>query len=112
MFGSVFPLYVDEWATDAAAGRPFSTLHVDELGYPLHGHLIWADAAWWAARFEAGGFRRELDIERELHRKYDRYMEKRSAARKAFFVFSKDAAPGRSEQLAARIRTDASRVLA
>jgi hypothetical protein len=32
---------------------------------------------------------REREIERALHRRYDRYIERRSPARKAFFVFGK-----------------------
>ena len=51
IFGTVFPFYIDGWKRDAAAGRPFSALHVDDLGYPIHGHLAWADAAWWTRRF-------------------------------------------------------------
>ena len=27
VFGTVFPLYVDGWTEDAAAGKPFSRLH-------------------------------------------------------------------------------------
>lgn len=49
VFGTVFPRYIDEWNADAVAGRHFSMLHVDEQGYPLHGHLIWADSGWWTA---------------------------------------------------------------
>jgi SAM-dependent methyltransferase len=89
MFDTVFPLYVDDWHADAASGRPFSVLHVDEAGYPLHGHLIWADSAWWVAQFERRGFRREVEIERALHAKYDAYMDKHARARKAYYVFEK-----------------------
>jgi hypothetical protein len=46
VFGMVFPPYVDGWEEDAAAERPFSTIHVDDLGYPIHGHLTWATATW------------------------------------------------------------------
>ena len=66
VFGTLFPLYVDGWEQDAAAGRPFSTLHVDDEGYPIHGHLVWADARWWVQRFEAAGFGRLPQIERWL----------------------------------------------
>lgn len=89
VFDTVFPFYIDGWERDAAAGRHFSTLQVDELGYPIHGHLIWATPNWWIERFEACGFCREIAIERALHHKYDAYMEKRSPARRAYFVFGK-----------------------
>jgi hypothetical protein len=104
VFGTVFPYYVDGWREDAAAGKPFSRLHADEQGYPLHGHLIWADAAWWAARFAAAGFTREIEIERAFHRKYGAYMEKRSPARRAFFVFAKPAAAARRAAVLERIQ--------
>jgi hypothetical protein len=99
----VFPLYIDSWAENAAAGRPFSTLQVDDLGYPIYGHLMWAGARWWTKRFEAAGFRRELDIEHALHRKYDEYMRKRSPARRAFFVFGKRAAEDSRAAIVRRI---------
>jgi hypothetical protein len=103
VFGTVFPLYVDGWKDDAAAGKPFSRLHTDDQGYPIHGHLIWADAAWWSAQFERAGFTREVEIERALHRKYDGYVEKRSPARKAFFVFGKPASAVRRAAVLERI---------
>jgi len=105
VFGTVFPFYVDGWKEDAAAARPFTRLHADEHGYPLHGHLVWADAAWWAARFAAAGFNREVEIERAFHRKYGRYMEERSPARRAFFVFGKPASAARRAAVLERIRT-------
>jgi hypothetical protein len=112
VFGSVFPLYVESWRRDAAQGQPFGRLHADELGYPLHGHLIWANAAWWVRRFEAAGLRREPAIERELHARYDAYMDKRSLARKAYFVFSKGATPERNRAVVERIGRSSSKALA
>ena len=103
VFGTVFPLYVDGWKEDAAAGKPFSRLHADEQGYPIHGHLIWAAAAWWTAQFERAGFTREVEIERAFHRKYGAYMEKRSPARRAFFVFGKPASATRRAAVLGRI---------
>ena len=103
-FGTVFPLYVDSWAAESAAGGPFSRLHVDELGYPIHGHLVWADCRWWVGQFEAQGFQREAGIEAAVHQKWDGYFDTRSPARKALFVFSKQATPGRDEAVIGRIR--------
>ncbi|HET7696760.1 MAG TPA: DUF4214 domain-containing protein, partial [Vicinamibacterales bacterium] len=103
VFGTVFPFYVDGWAEDAAAGRPLRSIHVDDAGYPIHGHLTWADAAWWTRRFERAGFVREAEIERAFHRKYDGYMEKRSPARRAYFVFGKKESARRRADVLARI---------
>lgn len=111
VFGTLFPFYVDGWEQDAAAGRPFSTLHVDDEGFPIHGHLIWADARWWVQRFEAAGFERQVDIERALHRKYDSYMAKKSPARRAYFVFGKDVAAARVAAVVKRIGGQESQAL-
>jgi hypothetical protein len=103
VFGTVFPFYVDGWAEDAAAGRPLRSIHVDDLGYPIHGHLSWGDAAWWTRQFEKAGFVRDEAIERALHAKYDAYMEKRSPARRAYFVFGKKASARRRADVLARV---------
>jgi hypothetical protein len=112
VFGTVFPFYVGSWRQDADLGRPFGRLHADQLGYPLHGHLVWADAGWWVRRFEAAGLRREPAIEKALHAKYDAYMDKRSLARKAYFVFSKGATQERNHAVAESIRNSPSKALA
>jgi 2-polyprenyl-3-methyl-5-hydroxy-6-metoxy-1,4-benzoquinol methylase len=111
VFGTVFPTYLEGWERERSKDGVFSLLHVDDLGYPLHGHLIWAESAWWVRRFEAQGLRRETGIEEAFHAKYDPYMDKRSRARKAFYVFSKEAEAVRSLAVAERIRASASKVL-
>jgi hypothetical protein len=105
VFGTVFPFYIDGWDRDAAAGRPFSSLHVDERGYPIHGHLAWADAAWWTRRFEQAGFTRDVEVERAFHQKYDSHMAKRSPARRAYFVFGKKASQKKRAAVIQRITT-------
>ena len=75
----------------------------DEEGYPIHGHLAWADAGWWTTRFEEAGFTRDVDVERAFHAKYDSYMEKRSPARRAYFVFGKKATAARRAAVVERI---------
>jgi hypothetical protein len=110
VFGTVFPLYIEQWERDAAAGRPFSTVHVDEFGYPIHGHLTWADARWWCGHFERHGLHREIDIERALHARYDAYMQRRSPARRAFFVFARRLSIDRRERVMRRIATGTSSV--
>lgn len=112
VFGTVFPYYIDGWETDAAAGRPFSRLHVDVKGYPIHGHLAWADVRWWAERFEEAGFTRETDIERSFHPKYDGYMSRITPARRAYYVFSKGASVASRLAIVERIASQPSRALA
>ncbi len=102
VFGTVFPFYVDSWEQEAHDGL-LRTLHVEETGYPIHGHLTWATAPWWVTRFEAAGFVRDVEIERAFHRKYDAYMTKRSPARRAYFVFGKPKAVARRAAILSRI---------
>ena len=104
-FGDVFPLYLAEWTREAERGAPFSTLHVDAHGFPIHGHLTWADWRWWTARFERAGLTRDVAIERAVHARCDRYFDARARARKAFFVFSKEGSPARRAHILERLAT-------
>jgi hypothetical protein len=72
---------------DPEAPQPFRWLHVDDRGWPLHGHLIWATASWWVAQFEGAGLQRERDVERPLHARFDPSFDATGPARKQFFVF-------------------------
>ncbi len=110
VFGTVFPFYVDGWESEAAAGGLLRTLHVEQTGYPIHGHLTWATAPWWVRRFEAAGFTRDVAIERAFHAKYDDYMTRRSPARCAYFVFGKPASAARRAAIVQRI-SEPSRLL-
>lgn len=111
VFGTVFPMDLEAWDRDAAAGRPFSLLPVDDEGYPFHGHLVWADSAWWVRHFESAGMQREPAVERALHRRYDEYMRQSSPARRSFYVFSRDSDADAISGLAERIRRTSSVIL-
>jgi SAM-dependent methyltransferase len=86
VFGEVFPLYIEEWEDDVAAGRPFRILHCDPDGYPMHGHLIWAHTDWWVAQFERAGFIRQLDVERDIQARYADHFAV-EPARRSCYVF-------------------------
>ena len=66
-----------------------------------------SDVDW----LERAGFTREVEIERAFHAKYDSYMEKRSPARRAYFVFGKRASV-RGTAVIQRITAEPSKVLA
>jgi SAM-dependent methyltransferase len=93
VFGEVFPVYLEDWLPPAVKDdeAPFSCLHVDDAGWPLNGHLIWATTTWWQRTFEKIGFVREAEIEKALHKVYDNWMAKAAPARRSFYVFSKQA---------------------
>lgn len=103
VFGEIFKIDFPEWEKDASEKRPFRAVPVDECGYPKNGHIICAAADWWVDRFTETGFRREIDIEHALHRKYDEAMEKFSPARRAYYVFSKNADPERTRAVRDRL---------
>lgn len=104
IFGEVFPSYLEEWRVDAAADGLFSVLHVDDAGWPINGHLIWATPKWWQSKFERAGFIREIRIEQALHDVYDSFFLASAPARKSFFVLSKDAEVPDTDQIANSIR--------
>jgi hypothetical protein len=85
---------------DVVANRLFRHIEVDDKGYPVLGHLVWAGSEWWEERFAAAGLHREPDVERALHRRFDAELEETSA-RKAFYVFSRDADAPRVQEIIA-----------
>ena len=111
VFGTVFPLYLREWEKERSDSSPFRTLHVDELGYPIHGHLIWADTAWWVRQFEEVGLVREAEVERAIHQKYDAYWEVRARARQSFYVFSRKAGQGKTRRIIEAVLSSSSAAL-
>ena len=112
VFGEAFPIPLREWRADAAEGRMFRNIEVDERGYPVHGHMVFATTDWWVARFEAAGVRRTPELERAIHAHYDTYFDAHSPARKPLYVFAKDGDAEHVRALADRIRATPSRVLA
>lgn len=100
VFGEIFPRYLPEWDDDAAAGRPFQFLHAGHDGYPISGHLIWAESSWWVQQFSNADLIRRPEIERALHRKYDAYMRVHSPARRSFYIFSAGPCPAESKVVA------------
>ena len=70
VFGEVFDVYLEEWRPCARAGVPFGLLHTDDCGFPLHGHITWADTTWWQRQFTDNGFVRRPDLERAAHDRY------------------------------------------
>ncbi len=103
VFGTVFEVYLEEWEAEVQAGRLFSSVHSDAAGYPINGHIIGAGSKWWVGQFERHGLHREPDVEKALHRTFDESINKMNAARKAFFIFSKDVKPAAREALLKRL---------
>jgi SAM-dependent methyltransferase len=100
MYGTIWDPYLPQWIEDVHANRLFRHIEVDDKGYPVLGHLVWAGSQWWEERFAAAGLRRELDVERALHRRFDAELEA-TPARKAFYVFTREADRSRVQDVIA-----------
>jgi SAM-dependent methyltransferase len=103
VFGEVFPLYLDEWDADVAANRPFRTLHTDDDGYPMNGHLIWATSGWWVEQFARAGFVRRPGVEAAIQERYRAHFEA-EPARRSCYVFSAGAEPPDAAAVIDRLR--------
>jgi SAM-dependent methyltransferase len=90
VFGEVFKKYIKDWEEDSLKNRCFRTVHVDDEGYPKNGHLIGASSTWWVEQFKSAGFKREIEIEKAAHKKYDEAMKRILIARTTFYIFSKN----------------------
>jgi SAM-dependent methyltransferase len=102
VFGQVFPVYVDDWLADGEGEANYRTLHCDELGYPMNGHLIWGHTDWWVRQFADAGLSRQPGIEAALQARYDTEL-RQSPARRSFYVFAKDARPADVARIEAAI---------
>lgn len=111
VFGQIFPLYLRDWHGDIAQDRHFQLLHTDGKGYPLNGHLIWADSRWWVTQFERHGLERVEAVERAVHERYDHFFDGYATARKAFYVFAKNGRPETHQAVIYRLRSEPSAVL-
>jgi len=103
IFGTIFEVYLKEWDPDIREGSLFSIVHTDASGYPVNGHIIGAGSDWWVGQFERHGLRREVEVEKALHKKYDGTMTRIHVARKSFFIFSKAVTAEAREALLKRL---------
>lgn len=86
IFGEVFEYYMPDWDNQRDGSSYFKMLHADMHGFPVNGHLIWADTKWWVGLFERHGFERRMVAEQELHSQYGSRLYH---SRKSFYVFQK-----------------------
>ncbi|WP_395683135.1 methyltransferase domain-containing protein [Dokdonella sp.] len=85
VFGEVAPPHLPQWRS-AGPSVYWRHLHCDALGWPLHGHLIWASPSWWENRLEANGLVRDREVERRMHAVLGGFFAGYAPARKSFFV--------------------------
>ena len=104
VYGTIWQPQLQSWIEDVKHNRLFRQIEVDDDGYPLHGHLVWAGSSWWEERFVTAGLHREQEVERALHARFDGRL-RATPARMAFYVFSQGAPAGRVHEVVERIRT-------
>ena len=98
VFGLVHDDVFQKWCEKADPEARYDLLHVDQDGWPISGHLIWATSLWWENRFKQAGFSREMEIEKALHRRFDSFLSSGPKARLSFYVFSLNAGRALSRQ--------------
>lgn len=79
-------------------------MQVDERGYPINGHLVWATWQWWQGRIEATGMHRAVEVEAAVQERYGDYWRAHYPARGSLFVFRKGADYGGEATLAEELR--------
>lgn len=85
VFGCVFERYLPQWSLSDSSSF-WRHLHCDAKGWPLHGHLVWAESGWWERIFRERGLVRDREIEREIHTLLATFFSRLAPARKAFYV--------------------------
>ncbi len=102
IFGVFEEPYLEEWLTvgDRSYWRHWPC---DDRGWPIHGHLVWASAAWWERKFAEYGLVRDTTIELSIHQSLGRFFE-RTIGRRCLFVLSRQAHRRSSETRAAAVQ--------
>jgi SAM-dependent methyltransferase len=104
VFGQIHTYWLDEWKGDDQRGRLWRHLPCDDRGFPLMGHLVWADWTWWERLFERHGLRRLDTVEHALHARFDNIMSY-SEARKSYFVLGRNVTDQRELSLRRSVET-------
>jgi hypothetical protein len=102
VFGLVHSYWLEQWRGEQNEGRLWRHFPCYETGFPLMGHLIWADWRWWEALFRRHGLGRLEAVERRLHAKFDAAMSY-SDARKSYFVLGRNVDDARIAELCAAV---------
>ena len=89
VFGEPFSAYLPEWKS-AGTEVFWRHLHCDEKGWPLHGHLVWADPNWWESLFRRHGLVRDREIEKIIQATLAPFFDKIAPARRSSFVLRRN----------------------
>jgi len=103
IFGIFEEPYLEEWR---AVGDETYWCHwpCDDRGWPIHGHLVWASAAWWERKFREHGLVRDTTIEQAIHESLATFFEQ-TEGRRCLFVLRRANNRRSSAMTAAAVRT-------
>lgn len=104
IIGNIAPIYLKSWIKSFEENKLFTQIEIDLAGYPLHGHLIWAGSKWWVKLFESFNFKREIDIEINIHNIFDDVFNSYSESRRMLFVFSKNLNDNKRQEIINKIK--------
>jgi hypothetical protein len=95
MFGrdEVFGIQADPYLTEwQAVGDTnyWRHIHCDELGWPVHGHLVWASPIWWTRQFREHGLVRDETIEKTIHKLLGSFFDAAPGRRSLFVLRTPD----------------------
>jgi SAM-dependent methyltransferase len=103
VFQEVFSCYVDEW-TEVGDADYWRHIHCDEMGWPVHGHLVWASPTWWEGAFAKHGLVRDTDAEIVVQTVLADFFLHHAPARKSLFILRhRDARPINAAELGTRL---------
>ena len=101
IFGVFEEPYLREWL-DVGAASYWRHWPCDQSGWPIHGHLVWANADWWEGKFRHIGLVRDEVIEQTIQRDLAGFFE-HAVGRRCLFVLRHVASRRASEAVAASV---------
>jgi SAM-dependent methyltransferase len=101
VFGVFEEPYLREWL-DVGAASYWRHWPCDQSGWPIHGHLVWANVDWWEGKFRHIGLVRDEVIEQTIQHDLAGFFEQ-AVGRRCQFVLRQIASRRDSEAVAASV---------
>jgi SAM-dependent methyltransferase len=101
IFGVFEEPYLKEWLEVGAASY-WRHWPCDHSGWPIHGHLVWANADWWEEKFRHHGLVRDEVIEQTIQLDLARFFEQ-AVGRRCLFVLRRPESRRASTAMAAKV---------
>jgi SAM-dependent methyltransferase len=103
IFGVFEEPYLREWL-DVGAASYWRHWPCDQSGWPIHGHLVWANADWWERKFRHYGLARDEVIEQTIQRDLAGFFEQ-AEGRRCLFVLRRPGSRRASAATAAKVHS-------